>query len=304
MRREKMFDIPIALITYKRSENLLEIINELRILKASNIYVISDGPKNDLENDSVLKVRSLINEIDWETNLKKIYSATNLGLNSRIITGLNEVFLSEEKLIILEDDCIPNQSFFKFAGEMLEMYEQYNRVQLISGTNLGLKLKFEYDYDFVSYPLIWGWATWKSSWEEFVKTLPIKINDYDKLIMKKILNNTAYFHWNNLFSKIQKGTHSSWDHELAYFLFSRERYCIIPRVNLVRNVGIDEYSTNKLQDTKRLKFHNIRTEFISLDKKHPSKIELNKISNSVIEKKIFSGGFRSYTSYIVQSIFK
>lgn len=295
----KSFNIPVVLIIYKRSSTLELIIEELRKVNASNIYVIADGPRNDNEIADVKQTRNVINTIDWKCNIYKEYSEKNLGLYTRVISGLDYVFSIEDQAIILEDDCIPNSSFFFFMSQMLNRFKENNNVSLISGTNMGLKFNIEHDYDFCSYALIWGWATWKSGWVEYRKLQPLTITTNDFNAMKQTLKNKiAIFHWNNLFTKIQNGVHSSWAHEMTFHLLTQKKLCVVPRYNFISNQGVDHHATHTTKSST-IFFNNL--EDIETITYHPGPTRLNKEINLNIERKIFSGGLRPLVSYIVQS---
>lgn len=293
------FNTPVVLIIYKRSETLYLIIEELRKINASSVYVIADGPKNEAENEYVQKARSVIDTIEWDCKIKKIYSDQNLGLSTRIISGLDVVFRLEKQAIILEDDCIPNSSFFSFTNSMLEKYKNNNKISIISGTNMGLKFNFKYDYEFSNYPLIWGWATWKKSWMEYRNTQPLVVDDISlKKIQDLLRNKTAFFHWRKVFLKIQSGTHRSWDHKMAFYLFTTNKLSIIPKLNFVSNQGIDTHSTNTKSFSKFFFLETLETFHLL---KHPKEVRGNLELNSYIEKSVFSKGLRSILSYIVQT---
>jgi hypothetical protein len=292
------FNTPIVLIIYKRKQSLLKIIEELRKINASKIYVIADGPNSEKDIPQINEARSAIDTIDWKTNITRIYSEANLGIYNNVTKGLDFVFSNEENAIILEDDCIPNNSFFTFVEEMLTRYKNSSKIALVSGTNLDLNLPFNYDYDFVYYPLIWGWATWKKSWQEFRTTIPMIKDKRDKERINSLFNNPASsFHWNKLFENINLGKQSNWDHELTYYLFNTRKLCIIPRLNMVSNHGIDKEATHTTSISNRF-FTSLNDYYLPLI--HPIKIEENDEINYTIEKELFGGGLRSFVSYLIQ----
>lgn len=293
------FNTPVVLIIYKRSETLYLIIEELRKINASSVYVIADGPKNEAENEYVQKARSVIDTIEWDCKIKRIYSDQNLGLYNRVLSGLDEVFKYEENAIILEDDCIPNSSFFSFISQMLVKYNHNKKIALISGTNIGLVFPFKYDYDFSNYPLIWGWGTWRRSWNEFRKLQPLTLTSSNLKELKKTLENkVAFFHWTNLFLKIETRKHFSWAHEMAFHLFTDGKLCVIPKSNFVSNQGVDQHSTHVKSKNKHLftSYSIITKELVD-----PNLVKSNKQLNKLIEREVYSGGAKSYLSYLVQT---
>jgi hypothetical protein len=298
----KSFNTPIVLIIYKRTQTLLKIIDELRKINASKIYVIADGPKSEKDITLINEARLAIETIDWKTEVTKLYSVVNKGLYKNITEGLDYVFTVEDKAIILEDDCIPNNSFFIYESEMLDRYKKTPLVALVSGNNLGLKMKFDYDYDFTRYALIWGWGTWKKSWTDFRKEIPMIIEAGDRAQITALFNNRAsIFHWNKIIDRIYKGQHSSWAHEFTYYLLYSKKLCIIPKNNMVSNQGIDQVATHTKSNTPY--FFSSLTDY-SFPLTHPIEEIENRIISNTIEKKVFGGGLTSYLSYLVQSLFR
>ena len=164
-----MFNIPIAFIIYKRLNTTERVFRIIQLIKPKKIYLIADGPKSDSESTLCKNVRSFVeSNIDWDCQTIKIYSENNLGCAKRVQTGLDQVFLKEEMAIILEDDTLPDFSFFKFCEELLERYKNDDSVAHISGCNLQTDaVNFQESYCFSSIINIWGWATWKRSWHNY-----------------------------------------------------------------------------------------------------------------------------------------
>lgn len=296
----KAFNTPIVLIIYKRSSTLSLIIDELRKINASKIYVIADGPRNNSEASDVSKARSIIDSVDWVCEVVKIYSTENLGLYKRWNSGLDEVFVSEKNAIILEDDCVPNSSFFEFSSKMLDKYNKNSEIFMIGGSNLGLNININYDYDFCSYPLIWGWATWQRSWKEFRNIHPLNLTPNKLSHLKGILNSRiAFFHWKNLFTKLKNGTILDYGHEIAFHLLTSNKLCVIPRLNLVSNQGVDLHATHTKKNTR---FFYLKLEEFNLSLQHPGPSVSNPSVNKKIERYVFTGGLKSFLSYVVHNV--
>lgn len=297
------FITPIVLIIYKRDSTLKLIIEELRKINARKIYVIADGKKSENEKDEVNKTRLIIESIDWNPSIIKRYSEKNIGLQNNVLNGLDFVFENEEKAIILEDDCIPNTSFFYFASEMLQTYENHNQILMVAGTSIISNLSSKYHYEFSSFPFIWGWGTWKSRWKDFRSIYPLNFDRKELDIIKNLLQDrVAYFHWTKLFFKIRNGSHSSWDHELIYYSFIKNKFCIIPNINMISNHGLDIKATHttKLSTKKSSnKYFFSKVYELKEDLVHPPMIK-NKRLDKKIQKKIYSGGLRNYISYFLQ----
>ncbi len=235
----------IALIIFNRIEETKKLINAVSKVTPSNIYIISDGPRENNFDDieKVKYCRNIVEQIDWECNVVKIYSETNMGCMKRVITGLNEVFYNESRVIILEDDCIPTIDFFKFSEWGLDVFALNNQIGLISGSNLISDKIIENSRNgFSKYINIWGWATWKRTWEKFDPLLTImevqdSINqfDFDSKIEKLF--------WKELF-KLSIYSSKIWDFRLQFYFFKYKLFSVYPKRNLIQNVGFGKDATH------------------------------------------------------------
>ena len=163
-----MLKTPVVLFIYKRSSNLEAITKILRQIKPICVYIIADGPKLGDEVECQKTRRRLLDLIDWPCKIHKNYTKNNLGLKDRFRTGIDWVFKHEQRAIFIEDDCIPDSTFFKFCDELLEKYKDDQRMMTISGNNFQFGQKKSSDsYYFSRYPHIWGWATWRRTWMHY-----------------------------------------------------------------------------------------------------------------------------------------
>ena len=172
-------DTAVVLCIFNRLGTTKRVLDEIRKAKPPKMYIIADGPRENHEDDleKVRAVRQYVEEnIDWECSVYRNYSSENLGCGRRMPSGLDWVFESEEKAIILEDDCVPMPSFFRYCQEMLEYYQDRDEILMISGHN---PCSGYYDnkekYFFTKVPFVWGWATWRRSWKLYdfdLRSLP------------------------------------------------------------------------------------------------------------------------------------
>ena len=166
--------VPVVFIIFKRIDTTKKVFKLIHDYKPNKLYLIADGPKVIEDNNKCSEVRNFVeNNIDWDCELIKVYSDTNLGCAKRVQTGLDYVFENEEMTIILEDDTLPDLSFFNFCEELLERYKDDKRVAHISGCNLHVNaVNFKESYCFSSIVNIWGWATWKRAWINYDIKMP------------------------------------------------------------------------------------------------------------------------------------
>lgn len=224
------------------------VFESIRKAKPKKLYLIADGPKDKKEEVKCQKTRNLIeNSIDWVCEVHKIYSDTNLGCAQRIKTGLDSVFQKEQKAIILEDDTLPNSSFFKFCEFCLNRYDNDQSVYHISGCNFFPNSSETISsYYLTSIVNIWGWATWARAWNKYDMQMK-SWNSQDKLSFLK--------HWCTTNQQL-KDTHAmfelhcentdpwTWDYQWVYTCWLNHGLSILPSKNLVQNLGMGPQGTH------------------------------------------------------------
>ena len=249
-------NIPIVLIIYNRPNYTYRLLKCINRFKFNKLYIISDGPKNNyLDINLVKKTRSLINQKLKTKKVIKIYSKFNLGLRSRIITGLNEVFKKEKSAIILEDDCLPTKEFFSFIKKMLKKYKQDKKISSICGSNHFSSWENKgSSYLMSKYFNSWGWATWQDRWQKINFNNEELLHDKNNYkFISQIGSYRALFYWRFILKKIVNNKISSWAYTYNYYNFIKKKYHIIPNQNLINNIGIGVKSTNT--KTLPIKYH-------------------------------------------------
>ena len=265
----------VAFIIFRRADTATRVFEEIRRARPPRLYVIGDGPRPDRpgEAEEVAAVRAVVDHVDWPCEVIRIFSEENLGCKQRIYSGLNEVFTHEEEAIILEDDCLPDPTFFTYCEELLKRYRDEPRIMAISGNNFqGGHRRTRYSYFFSMYPHIWGWATWRRAW----KLIDINLDSYTpqpcgKGWARDIHLDKELEFWTQLFGGIQRKEieQQSWDYPWNYTCFYHQGLSAYPEVPLVQNIGIGSEATHtfdipRVQLAPRKPLHKI---------KHPPTIE-------------------------------
>ena len=157
------FDIPVLLLTWRRPETTRQVIEAIRPVAPSRLYVASDGPRNAVEARAVDATRALMTQlVDWPCQIKTRYSETNQGCQLGVSAAITWFFEHEQAGIVLEDDCVPHPDFFPYCRELLMRYWDDSRVWCISGDNFQAGVwRGEGSYYFSRYNHCWGWATWR-----------------------------------------------------------------------------------------------------------------------------------------------
>lgn len=238
---EEIFDIPVVLIIYNRPDTTQRVFDQIRLVKPSKLYVIADGPNINKPNDKLNceLTRNIINQVDWICEVKKNFSEENLGCGIRPSTGLSWVFSNEEYAIILEDDCVPSQAFFKYCKELLLKYKTDTRVMIISGNNYNEeRIRNNDSYFFSRYGHSWGWATWKRVWQYFDYDMKKWPEFRDMGYMQDIFHSKLEANFfTSIFNRVYNNHQSVWDYQLAFAVWSNGGLSIVPSSNLVMNIG-------------------------------------------------------------------
>tara|TARA_Y100000816_G_C26017512_1_gene532219 strand:+ start:74 stop:1075 length:1002 start_codon:yes stop_codon:yes gene_type:complete len=278
---------PVLILLFNRPEQTMELIKSLRKVQPPKIYVSIDGPRenNNYDSEKIREITHLLEkEIDWSTDIYINHLDNNYGCGLGPRKGITWFFENEKAGIILEDDCIPGESFFKFCDYLLPKYSNNKNIWLISGDNGGPivseKHFKDYDYLFTRIPLIWGWATWSDRWKKYNEEL----NFWQQGIFKNysLFNHVSFFE-KIIVSRICKGASKTkiknfWDFQLYSTMLQNDGFGIIPKNNLISNIGWGEIATHTKVENNR-SFSKISENDLATE---PSLITSSKKINNLI----------------------
>jgi hypothetical protein len=268
----KMFDTPVLFLIFNRPDTTQIVFNEIRKAEPKQLFIAADGPRKDHPEETYLcqKTRAIINQVDWDCKVWKFFRNENLGCKVAVSSAIDWFFSTVEEGIILEDDCVPDPSFFPFCQELLEKYREDERVMMISGINyLFNKNDMSESYFFSRYYPIWGWATWKRAWAYY----DIKMSGWPEFNSQKSLQRIycnkkiAEFLKDNL-QKTYAGQINTWDFQWVYSCIKNNGLAICPKFNLVSNIGVQGSHANEIS---RFNFMPVK-EVDVLRIRHPSNI--------------------------------
>lgn len=246
--------LPVAILflVFNRPDNTAKVFEVIRSARPGRLYIASDGPRVSREGEieTVELVRSIATQVDWPCEVKLLFREENLGCKIAVSSAISWFFESEAEGIILEDDCLPGIDFFRFSKELLEKYRHDERVGIICGTNLyNLNRILPAAYSDESYYFgrsasIWGWATWRRVWKDY----DVNISEWSELRKSKAYKkNFTKRKWKflcNVFDKTQENKVDTWDYQLGFSLLKTNRLCVIPNINLIKNIGFNSDATH------------------------------------------------------------
>lgn len=231
---------PVAFFIFNRPETTQRVFAEIARVQPETLLVVADGPRYAEDTEKCAQTRAIVETIDWPCTLLTNYSDHNLGCKHRVAYGLDWVFTQVEEAIILEDDCVPEPSFFPFCEQMLEHYRGDTRIMMIAGTNYLLdSLSIPESYTFSRYFAIWGWATWKRAWERY----DLKMQAWETLKAQGQLQGFypqpfMQEHITTSFDLVHQGRVDTWDIQWFYSCLFQSGLCVVPKVNLISNIGV------------------------------------------------------------------
>ena len=274
---------PILFIIFNRPNEARMVFEAIRKAKPPKLYISADGPRDGNINDVNLcaLTRLIEKDIDWDCEVFTNYYDDNIGIDPGVISAIDWFFSKEDEGIILEDDCLPDHSFFEFCDSMLEKYRDDKRVFVISGNNFQEDIReTEASYSFSIYTHTWGWASWKRSWVNQDTNLDSwpQCKKSGMLDFLHKSRNIKLF-WNDLFENIYLEKHigSSWDYKFLFSCWKDNGLNIIPSKNLISNIGHGENSTNT-KDVSHT-YADRKTSSLTWPLKHPLIIQRNYLAD-------------------------
>ncbi|PRY13321.1 hypothetical protein CLV24_106236 [Pontibacter ummariensis] len=258
--------VPVLLVTFNRPECTAKVISKIKEIKPEKLFIFSDGPRYNKEGEKelVYKCRTLLDSriFDWNCEVYTKFSDINLGCGKGVSSAISWAFERVDRLIILEDDCVPDLSFFEFCSKMLSKYEHDERVMHVSGTRWNEEFKVsQTNYFFSIIGHVWGWATWRRAWKQY----NYKMQDWNKVqTQKKLLQLFEHRihaqYWLDNFERIYNSNDtvygSTWDYQWQYTLFKNNGLAIVPSTNLITNVGtLGAHAQDKKRSEQNNAFH-------------------------------------------------
>lgn len=283
------FKTPIALLIFKRPNTTQKVLEVIRQVRPATLLVVSNFPPDDKPEqiEQCQATRALIEQIDWPCRVLKNYADTYLSCKERISSGLNWVFETVDRAIILEDDCIPDPTFFGYCEELLDRYADDARVMAITGDNFDLPLRQpHYSYYFSRYTHFWGWATWRRAWQHYDVTMRLLPEFLEAGWLSTLLQDPAAVQW---WEKTLQGVYSdqkdTWDYQWIFSCWVQGAACIVPRVNLVSNLGFDKDAAHN-RDAFDWRA-NLPTSPIELPLAHPPFIRIDEQCDRILQKRYY-----------------
>ena len=249
-----MFKTPVLLLVFNRPEETKQVFEAIRERAPAFLYIAADGPRPASPGEKELcdEVRKIVLAIDWPCEVKQLFRTENAGCKKAVSEAITWFFSNVEQGIILEDDCVPDQTFFKYCEALLEKYRDDENIISISGTNLGYTFSGDQSYGFSRFMNMWGWATWRRS---------ARLIDYDMKGWRSKWSKNWFLYrslqtallpidynwikyWKNYFNLTASGRIDTWDYQWIFTQLQYRKLSVFPSKNLVKNIGFSKTATH------------------------------------------------------------
>lgn len=286
---------PALILAFRRPENIANCIETLNQAGTTRIYLAVDGPREGKDLAIAESIVELARDYCQKFNIQlfTLRRSENLGLALSVLTALDWFFSLESEGLVLEDDLVFSQEFVAFCDKSLKFFKDDNNVWIVSGNNFIEGNSNKASITWSTYPMIWGWATWSSKWPE-IRSAILSENIYTN----RNMNFQTLQFWKTGIRRVNLGILNSWAVPLAAQMKSRQKFCVIPPVNLVSNVGVDKNAEHTAQGSwhSNRKIENLPENYILTTEDREA---LAKELDKVFDSKIYLISWKSIFSFVL-----
>lgn len=247
-RSDAPLDVPVLLLAFRRPDTTAQVVAALRAQRPARLFVACDGPRpgRTAEAQECRATRELIDRsIDWPCEVTRLFRDQNLGCRRGVSEGIGWFFEHVSEGIILEDDVVPEPSFFGYCRELLARYRDDERIGMISGNTFRRTPTLDgASYYFSMYPHIWGWATWRRAWASYDADMQGWPAFREQGRLLDVGSREFARDWTKVLDAVWRRRIDTWDYVWNYSFWRQGYLACLPAVNLVRNVGFEPTATH------------------------------------------------------------
>ena len=253
-----VLDKPVALLIFNRPDTTEQVFAEIARARPRKLLVIADGPRaaRDGEAERCAAARAVIERVDWDCEVLRHFSDVNLGCGRRVASGLSWLFEQVDAAIILEDDCVPHPTFFRFCDELLDRYHDDERVMQIGGGGYQLGSgRQPFSYFFSRHCPSWGWASWRRAWRHYDLGISLWPSLRETDWLRDVFDDERLIeHWRTRFDRAHEGVDvvNTWDLQWTFTCWTHTGLSVLPYRTLVSNVGFRPDATHTRRSSHRL----------------------------------------------------
>ena len=262
---------PVLFLVFNRPDTTRQVFEAIRAARPARLFVAADGPRERQKGDKEKceRVRNIVTDIDWNCEVRTLFREENLGCKKGVSSAIDWFFSQVDEGIILEDDCLPMKSFFRFCEELLRRYRNDNRVMQICGSNFLCGWQRNDDsYYFSIYGPIWGWASWRRAWLYY----DVDMKAWPEVREKKIYldfcdGKREECYRLHLYDRVFAGEIDTWAYQWGFTKMLNSGLSITPNANLISNIGFGPDGTHVTKGNST--FANMQTLNIYFPLRHP-----------------------------------
>jgi hypothetical protein len=239
---------PVALFIFNRPDSTARVFSRIAEARPPELFIVADGPRDGraLEAEQCAKTRRVVEQIDWPCRVHTNLAPHNMGCTQRMATGISWVFDQVEEAILLEDDCLPDPTFFRFCEELLERYRQHPQVMQIAGFNIPVDRRTKASsYYFSRFATNWGWATWRRAWQHY----DVEVKEWPALretgwLLDIVKHPSIADSWGRMLDLAHRHELGTWDYQWVFACWRQRGFSIQPAVSMITNIGFGEDATH------------------------------------------------------------
>ena len=241
-------DTPVAFFLFNRPDTTARVFSRIARVAPSRLFLIADGPRADRPADAeqCAAARRVVERIDWPCRVQTNFAPSNMGCTRRMASGISWVFDQVDEAIILEDDCLPDPTFFTFCEELLARYRDHPRVMQIGGFNIPLDRRTKaFSYYFSRFGTTWGWATWRRAWQHY----DVEVREWSALretswLLDIVKHPSIAASWSRMFDLAYRRELGTWDYQWLFACWRQQGLSVQPTVSMIANIGFGEAATH------------------------------------------------------------
>lgn len=274
---------PVLFLVFNRPDTTERVFEAIRKARPPRLYVAADGPRASRPDESERcdAVRRIATAVDWPCEVHTLFRTENLGCKRGVSSGIAWFFQQEPEGIVLEDDCVPDPSFFSYCDELLERYRDDPRVMCVSGDNFVSSVwKPAESYYFSKFVHVWGWASWRRAWNLY----DVEIRDWHMQDKAALLERwmpgerAAQALWRDQFDRVAGGQIDTWDYQWVYACWRHGGLSALPAVNLISNIGFGVDATHTVSPESRLA--GLPVESLQGPLRHPAQVQVSSFADA------------------------
>ena len=281
----------VAMLIFNRPDLTRRVFEQVRLARPQKLLIVADGPRPERsgENELCARTREVFDAVDWQCQVSTNYAAQNMGCRERVSSGINWVFDQVGEAIILEDDCLPDPSFFPYCEELLARYRDDKRIMGLSGVNFRRRPARSQDsYSFSRYMHVWGWASWSRAWQYYDVNAQLWPELRDGGWLEDVLSDRrAVSYWTRIYQDVYDGLIDTWDYQWQLTVWLQNGLVALPNRNLISNIGFSAGATHTTQNSP---LANLPLQALELPIRHPRWIIRNSVADAASQNEVYNPG--------------